>query len=867
MNCIATLFHRFPKRHLLSLLGVLGLFGGSFSTLQAQETCTYTIEMSDSFGDGWNGGVMTVVSNGVTTTHTLPFGTAATSTFEVVNGGSITVTWSPGSWPNEPGFTLLDASGTIIASSGGNPIPVGVVYAGVACCSSTCDGPNPNLIVINQVTDTSAHVNWANVTGSIQYLVQYGPEGFPYGSGIEIQTTASEATLLGLNACVTYDVYIANICDNGGKSCPIGPYKVTPDCDGDAPGPECTYTLELFNTFGFGWSNASLQVVFQGTPTNYTMFFGTETILPIAIPSNVEVTISYLAGFDDTGNSFNILDPDGNVIYSATAPPVPGQVANFIACADCQRPLSKFMKDVNADNATIAWENYPGADGEYLIEYGPFGFTWGTGTLLSVPADELKYKFTGLQENTLYDVYIRQDCGNGELSLPDNPITFRTLWLNDIGVSGVLAPGSDQCDFGPNEEVTIALTNFGQVPQTLFEFYFAVNGELAPIPQPQDGLFTGVIGNDSTETIAFETTWDFSEPGIYILEAWTALEGDSQRHNDTTRTEILTAFLKPIVEDFEDNAVHPNWDFFGIDAGIYPDGAHGNETYVFGTRIFAFNGPSQLTTYKFGEIETGDTLFFDYRLVDAFSPDFEAFIFGEDNVKVQISDDCGDSFETVYTIDESNHDPSTDMATVAIPLSQYNGKSIILRFEAESFNNYYWLDIDNINLFGCSGNLGLIGDINGSLQGGATGSITVDPYFGIAPYTFEWDNGQLTGTITDLPVGTYEVTVTDATGCVDSKTFEVGIFTDTYEQSGIEALSLFPNPTSGTATLDIRLTNSMDVRTRVFNLNGQVVFESEAGNTSAVNQTLDLHNEAPGMYLLQVVADGKPFYAKLMVAR
>ena len=102
--------------------------------------------MTDSFGDGWNGGVMTVISNGVTTTHTLPSGTNGTSTFEVTNGGSIVVIWTPGSWPDEPGFSLEDATGSTLASSGGNTIPAGVVYSGVACCSSNCESPNTNLV-------------------------------------------------------------------------------------------------------------------------------------------------------------------------------------------------------------------------------------------------------------------------------------------------------------------------------------------------------------------------------------------------------------------------------------------------------------------------------------------------------------------------------------------------------------------------------------------------------------------------------------------------------------------------------------------------------------------------------------------------
>ena len=67
---------------------------------------------------------------------------------------------------------------------------------------------------------------------------------------------------------------------------------------------------------------------------------------------------------------------------------------------------------------------------------------------------------------------------------------------------------------GSIEIVTIGLTNFGQNPQSLFEYYFAVNGQLAPVSPPSDGFFTGVVGNDSTIFVDFELTWDFSTPGF-----------------------------------------------------------------------------------------------------------------------------------------------------------------------------------------------------------------------------------------------------------------------------------------------------------------------------------------------------------------
>ena len=49
--------------------------------------------------------------------------------------------------------------------------------------------------------------------------------------------------------------------------------------------------------------------------------------------------------------------------------------------------------------------------------------------------------------------------------------------------------------------------------------------------------------------------------------------------------------------------------------------------------------------------------------------------------------------------------------------------------------------------------------------GSNSGTATANPSGGSGPYTYSWDNGGMTQTITDLSAGTYCVTVTDSQGC------------------------------------------------------------------------------------------------------
>src|SRR5581483_3967027 len=61
--------------------------------------------------------------------------------------------------------------------------------------------------------------------------------------------------------------------------------------------------------------------------------------------------------------------------------------------------------------------------------------------------------------------------------------------------------------------------------------------------------------------------------------------------------------------------------------------------------------------------------------------------------------------------------------------------------------------------------------VNELCNGGSTGSVSVTGVTnGTAPYTYTWNAGQTTTTVTGLPPGTYTVTAKDANGCTGTAT-------------------------------------------------------------------------------------------------
>jgi large repetitive protein len=69
-----------------------------------------------------------------------------------------------------------------------------------------------------------------------------------------------------------------------------------------------------------------------------------------------------------------------------------------------------------------------------------------------------------------------------------------------------------------------------------------------------------------------------------------------------------------------------------------------------------------------------------------------------------------------------------------------------------------------INAFNCTG-VAVLSATNASCAGAANGSINAVYVGGQSPITYTWSNAQTTQSITDIPAGSYIVTMTDGSGC------------------------------------------------------------------------------------------------------
>lgn len=126
--------------------------------------CFYTLNMQDAWGDGWNGGVLTILEDGVVVGTYQAYAAATTEIVSLANGANIELSYSSGNYENENTYQLVDPNGVTVFSDGGNP-STGTVFTTVPSCSFTA--PITGDIAMERYID-SGETYWRFFSSAVQ---------------------------------------------------------------------------------------------------------------------------------------------------------------------------------------------------------------------------------------------------------------------------------------------------------------------------------------------------------------------------------------------------------------------------------------------------------------------------------------------------------------------------------------------------------------------------------------------------------------------------------------------------------------------------------------------------------------------------
>lgn len=152
--------------------------------------------------------------------------------------------------------------------------------------------------------------------------------------------------------------------------------------------------------------------------------------------------------------------------------------------------------------------------------------------------------------------------------------------------------------------------------------------------------------------------------------------------------------------------------------------------------------------------------------------------------------------------------------------------------------------------------LSVASSITNQIQNGALGAISTTVSGGVAPFSYHWNNGDSTSSLSNLTAGVYKVTVTDKNGCTTSQIDTVNFIPDGINEiSGdVKDFNVYPNPSSGLFNVLVELSHTVPVQLEIYAITGQqipaMIQQSPLNNT----YQLDLSDQPSGVYLIKLTA-------------
>lgn len=303
--------------------------------------------------------------------------------------------------------------------------------AGTASCLT------PTALTSSDITTNSAAINWtASASNPTEgYDIYYSTSvSVPNAATTPSASVASGATsynLTGLSAATNYYVWVRANCGAGDLSAWSTPVSFTTISCYEAD--KCNFTFNLYDSYGDGWNGNSIDIIQAGSfVQNLTLGGGSSGSFTVALCPNLNTNIVFHTGDWIEEASFEILTPWGESIYYGGGFSVYSNnqvVYNWIT--ECVPPTCPKVTNVTGNSITnhtaqITW-NETGTASLWDIIYGYNGFDLNTDGVLVQGLTTTQYQLTGLDALTYYDVYVRADCGEGDLSLWRGPYTFTTL--------------------------------------------------------------------------------------------------------------------------------------------------------------------------------------------------------------------------------------------------------------------------------------------------------------------------------------------------------------------------------------------------------------------------------------------------------
>ena len=336
-------------------------------------------------------------------------------------------------------------------------------WAGPTTFTTTigCPAPYIDYNPFSNPTSTSIDVTFTQNVGDVYIIV--GPQNFVLGSeGDTLGPITSPYTISNLDPLTFYSMYLFMDCNGDGLGTSLNTPVKSWNTLVDGPGTSCTDPIILNNNLP--WNTTDQSICGYGnniTSTVCTNYQGYEEIVYAYAPeTDGEIFGIFANNMSSSEYYFNVTagcpsDPDAVCVYNGSWYSWDGTdnfLANNIALENgvtyyitvsaylggggCTLDLSLFLVTcftpsnptytASATGTEISWTSNSADAAGWQFEWGPEGFTQGTGTIIdgTYGVDGPPITIEGLSDTINYEFYVLDVCGFGDVSIPFGPSIF-----------------------------------------------------------------------------------------------------------------------------------------------------------------------------------------------------------------------------------------------------------------------------------------------------------------------------------------------------------------------------------------------------------------------------------------------------------
>ncbi len=201
------------------------------------------------------------------------------------------------------------------------------------------------------------------------------------------------------------------------------------------------------------------------------------------------------------------------------------------AAPDCAVPVNFAIENFNDSEVTLDWLNVS-ADTMWFLELVNVSDT--NDLYDSIPTDtaySFPYTISGLDENTIYNVYLTNSCDTTNTALD---VTFVTQWSNDLGVSAILSPALTGCSLSDSVQIEVEITNYAAQAQFGFPLELSWDDSI----YVNVGTFMDTLQPGESASFVIDGYYDFSSAVDSNFWVQTALVSDSVSGNNGASSSV-----------------------------------------------------------------------------------------------------------------------------------------------------------------------------------------------------------------------------------------------------------------------------------------------------------------------------------------